>query len=57
MMLFLFAGRGTRKNESKANAILDDLRRNESNRLLRFVDSCVRGKDPLSIEFKAEHLS
>jgi hypothetical protein len=56
-MLFLFAGRGTKRNESKANAILDELRTKESNRLLRFVDSCIRGKDPLSIEFKAKHLS
>ncbi|MBO5669452.1 MAG: sel1 repeat family protein, partial [Candidatus Methanomethylophilaceae archaeon] len=57
VMLFLFAGRGTKRNESKANIILDELRTKESNRLLRFVDSCIRGKDPLSIEFKAKHLS
>lgn len=56
-MLFLSAGRGTRKDVPKAKSILQELKASDPNRLLRTMDACVRGNDPLTISFKAEHLS
>lgn len=56
MMLLLNAGRGTGKDKGRAKSILDELKSTDSGRLIRLIDSFVRGKDRLTMEFKAEHL-
>ena len=56
LMLLSNSGRGTRKDDGLTKRLFQELKSMDSGRLLRTIDSCIRGNDRLTVEFKSDFL-